>query len=429
MLAALIALLATTAASASAAVCTIQVPADPLSAKGLATPYLVSGCDQANADQTSFVQGAVYDPNAKTLFVYNPLVINMGTQPAVAPVVPKLPPGAIVGLWFGTNSAAIHLTGPGVKQGNCVNGLSNSDFGQFAACNAEAFFAAAQNAKDIPTLGTARDGEACPTVRDFSIVDQDQSDNVVTNYIIAKDGRLAQNTAANRAKLGTTIVENGSDNLLLVRTLEALGCKPFVAPDLADPGNSLPALPLNELQAQKFQRAPVAVVPIDDPMVLVDGKQSAAKTTLYRKQVFQRVADANNDGAAQYCKEIIRIAPTRLAKGKPFKVKAASLNADVGNTLFSFLAARLQTTLGPDGLNCLALLKVTSPVVLQKDAKGVAIDASFVPSRPAGEPTPTTKPGPKPTMTPAPKPTCASRPPKHTHKPAYNKRHRQRRAY
>ncbi|KAL2918954.1 hypothetical protein HK105_201223 [Polyrhizophydium stewartii] len=364
-------------ALASAAVCTIEVPSDPLSAKGLATPFVVSGCDQANDAQTSFVQGAVFDPATGSLFVYNPLIINKGSKPAAAPVVPKLPAGAIVGLWLGSNSDQIHLTGAGVKQGRCVNGLGKSDFGQFAACNAEAFLAAARTAAKIPPLGTARDGRPCPTVRDFSIVDQDQSDNVVTNYILAKDGRLAQNTAANRAKLGTKLIENGSDNLLLVRTLEALGCKPFVAPDLADPGSKLAALPLNELQAQRFQKAPVALVPVDDPMVLVDGKRSLAKATLYRKQVLQPSANIANSDTTAYCRNLIKIAPARIARGKPFTAKAATLDAAVGSSLFTFLAARLDKTLGADGLNCLGLLKIKSPVVLTKNAEGVVVDAKF----------------------------------------------------
>ncbi len=51
-----------------------------------------------------------------------------------------------------------------------------------------------------PALGTARDGMTCPTVRDFSVVDQDQSDNVTTSYRVAQDGKMAQNTASERRR-------------------------------------------------------------------------------------------------------------------------------------------------------------------------------------------------------------------------------------
>ncbi|KAH6583385.1 hypothetical protein BASA61_008002 [Batrachochytrium salamandrivorans] len=362
--------------SSTQAVCDIKVPANPLSAKGLATPYEVTGCDQIDAGKASFVQGAVYDPATNTISIYNPLIINSGSEPATAPVVPKLPKGAVVGLWFGSNSNAIHLTGPGLASGRCVNGLGKSDFGQFAACNGDRFFAAAANV-NVPKPGTAKNGLDCPTVRDFSVVDQDQSDNVATTYIVASNGLMAQNTAANREKLGTNIVSNGSDNVLLVKILTAIGCKPFVAPDLADPGSFVPALPLNELQAGKFQKAPVALVPIGDPMTLVNGKPSIKKTTLYRLQVNQPVATAKNDGTVAYCKNLLKIAPARLLKDKSLTIKAASLDPAVGDTLFTFLAARLDTSFGPQGLDCVTLLNIDSPVITTKNSDGVVTNAKF----------------------------------------------------
>ncbi|KAJ8331265.1 hypothetical protein QVD99_005702 [Batrachochytrium dendrobatidis] len=371
----LVAFLATV--STTEAVCSIRVPADPLSARGLATPYIVTGCNQLDAKETSFVQGAIYDPATNTISIYNPLMITKGTIPAIKPVVPKLPKGAIVGLWFGSNADTIHLTGSGFNRGRCVNGLGRSDFGQFAACNGDAFFRAARKVK-LPDLGTATNGLPCPTVRDFSIVDQDQSDNVATSYIIASTGRLAQNTAENRRKFGVDIVENMSDNGLLIKTLSALGCKPFTAPDLADPGSRITALPLNELMANKLQKAPVALVPIDDPMTLVNGKPNVRKTTLYRRQVNQPPASLRNDNSVSYCKNILKIAPDRLAKDKQLTIKASSPDPEVGNSLFTFLAARLDKTFGPEGLDCSKLLNLNSPVVLTKDAKGVATAARFV---------------------------------------------------
>ena len=74
------------------------VPAQPLTAQGLATPYQLVAtnpdngpCNEANATQAVFVQGAVIDPATGNIAIYNPLVIDQGTQPAIAPVVPTLP--------------------------------------------------------------------------------------------------------------------------------------------------------------------------------------------------------------------------------------------------------------------------------------------------------------------------------------------------
>src|SRR5258708_10661587 len=73
--------------------CTLTVPANPLTAQGLATPYqLGGGCDEANKMQAAFVQGAVIDP-AGNIWVYNPLCVNQKHQPEAQPVLPTIPAG------------------------------------------------------------------------------------------------------------------------------------------------------------------------------------------------------------------------------------------------------------------------------------------------------------------------------------------------
>src|SRR6185369_6410888 len=147
-------------------------------------------------------------------------------------------------------------------QGKCVNGTPNSVFGQFAYCNAPAFFAAANKAVKagqlaIPPLATAPDGKPCPTTRDFGVVDQDQSDNVTATYLLTADGRTAQATDANaNALAGAQVITNASDNGLLVNFIDkAIGCDAFTAPDLANNGTPTSSLALDELQAG-LQAAP-----------------------------------------------------------------------------------------------------------------------------------------------------------------------------
>ncbi len=158
--------------------CTLIVPARPLSAQGLATPYQLVAtdpangpCNESNKAQAAFVQGAVLDPATGQLSIYNPLVIDQGTQPAAAPVVPQLPANGVVALWFGFNGNNLTLQGTrgSLRQSNCVNGVRGSIFGQFAYCNAPAFFRAANRAigaglLNPPALGTANDGQTCPSV-------------------------------------------------------------------------------------------------------------------------------------------------------------------------------------------------------------------------------------------------------------------------
>ncbi len=239
--------------------CTLMIPANPLSAQGLATPYQLTAtdpamgpCNEANAGQSAFVQAAIIDPATGTISAYEPLVIDKGTTPLVVPTAPQLPQNAVVGLWFGFNAtlltlqnnarthgkggkvqkANIALGGAGMANGNCVNGVANSVFGQFAYCNAVNFFRTANQAiaagkLTIPALGTATDGMACPTTRAFSVVDMDQSDNVQTQYLANANGQTAQLSAANQALFpNATTLGNPSDNALVTKFLDpALGCQ------------------------------------------------------------------------------------------------------------------------------------------------------------------------------------------------------------
>lgn len=374
--------------------CALIVPSNPLSAQGLATPYqLVANdpangpCNEANAAQSAFVQGAVFDPATAQISIYNPLVIDQGTQPARPTVVPNLPDNAVVALWFGFNGATLTLrdTNGSLQQGKCINGNDGTIFGQFAYCNAPAFFKAANGAIRAgklvpPPLGTAKDGLPCPTVRNFAVVDQDQSDNVTTTYLITANGQSAQMTAANVAGLQTTNLQvNGSDNRLLAVALDgALGCTPWKAPDLADPGQMVPALPLNELQAAAQQAQPMALVPGADPMVLNNGNISLNKLNAYRRGVNQPpVANADAASTTTYCQNMVNIGIPRIVLDAPFTVKSAPPDPAVGNTLFTFLAQRFTATYGENGLNCAKLLGKPSPITTTLDGNGVAISAAL----------------------------------------------------
>ncbi len=211
--------------------CDIIVPANPLSARGLATPYQLtgpggttpaaSGCTMANAANLgAFVQATILNPRTGALSVYNPLVVTAGTMPAVPPVVPKLPRHAIVTIDFGFNGTDLTQVGTtpnALAQGHCVNGLG-SVFGQVSFCNGINFFntalqlmregrlsvpAAGRSVKIVPTAGRLGTGNTCPVTRNFDMVDQDPSDNVTTVYLLnPTTGQTAQDNAANAAPDG-----------------------------------------------------------------------------------------------------------------------------------------------------------------------------------------------------------------------------------
>jgi hypothetical protein len=345
------------AAMAPTTNCTLVVPRNPLSARGLASPYRLRGtggqqCHEADLTQSAFVEAAMVNPRTGALRVYRPLVIDAGTRPAVRPVMPRIPAGSVVGVWFGFNGDTLSLQSRGgsLAQGNCVNGLGASQFGQFAYCNAPAFFNAAHAAiragkLAVPALGTGADGQTCMTVRDFGMVDQDQSDNVTTSYLAGPDGQTAQNTGAAAAQLaGGAKLSNGSDNGLLDAFIDpALNCTPFTAPDLTDHGKPATSLALNELQAAARQAPPAALVPLNDPMTLVDGQQSVVKTNLYRAGVDQPAVNATTDTPQSYCTNINQIGFRRLNTDHDLFAGAAS--PDPAMNLFEFLSDRLNGSL------------------------------------------------------------------------------------
>jgi hypothetical protein len=373
--------------------CTLIVPEAPLTAQGLATPYQLVAtdpakgeCHQVNPDQSAFVQAAIFDPATAQISIYSPLVIDKGSTPAVDPVLPSLPRNAIVGLWFGYNGDNLTLGGrrSALSNGQCVNGVAGSVFGQFAYCNAPAFFDAASAAiragkLKVPALGMGTDGQDCPSSRSFWVVDQDQSDNVPTEYL-ALNGRTAQATAANLARLsGATKFGNPSDERLVSLVLDpALGCTPFKAANLADPGSMVPALALNELQAGLYQKQPVAVVPVQDPMVLVDGASSLEKLNLYRAGVGQPAARSVDQRAATaYCKSFRETAPARFQLDRAYFSAAKSPAPADANSLFTFLARRYVASY--QILNCESLLNKPINVQLSTDANDVVVDVSFTP--------------------------------------------------
>ena len=246
------------AAAAANVSCVLIVPANPLTAQGLATPFQLtgpngtspqaSGCTMANfANLGAFAQATIFDPASGALSTYEPLVITQGTQPAAAPVVPTLPADAVVTIDVGFNGTSLTLkgaTGSTLGQAKCVNGSQRSIFGQVSFCNGVAFFAAVNNAiangtSTIPANGiSAKTGQPCPTTRSFTMIDQDQSDNVTTQYLLNGNGQTAQDTATNTAAMrNATVINNGSDNALLNGFLDpTLGCTPFTAPDLSNAG-------------------------------------------------------------------------------------------------------------------------------------------------------------------------------------------------
>ena len=398
------------AAAAANVSCNIIVPANPLSAQGLATPYQLtgtggmspaaSGCNMANAGALgAFVQATILNTQTGAVSVYDPLVITQGTTPAAAPVVPVLPARYVATIDFGFNGTNLNLVGAtrnALRNGNCVNGQGGSIFGQVAFCNGINFFAIAHrmeatgrltvpspgtSAKIVASGGALGGGQNCPVTQNFNIVDQDQSDNVTTFYLLnPATGQTAQDTAANAANIpGSQTLANGSDNILLAGFVDpTLGCTPFQAPDLANNGALTSSQAMNELQSEKNEPAVPALVPENDEMTLnANGQLSATKTNLYRAELGQPpVSAANNrfDSPANYCQNMVNIQSAFLAANQATLSTGPSPVPGVGNNLFTFMANRLSMSFTNLGCQNFGL---TDPVTVTLDGNGAATAATL----------------------------------------------------
>ena len=390
--------------------CDIIVPAHPLTAKGLATPYQLTGaaggspaatgCQMSNSVHLgAFVQATILNTQTGALYVYNPLVITQGTTPAVKPVVPKLPKHAIVTIDFGFNGTFLIQKGAtpdALSQGNCTNGMPGSPFGQVSFCNGINFFntafrmeragrltipSAGMSRNMVPSAGTLGTGRECPTVRNFDMIDQDPSDNVTSKYLLdPATGQTAQDNAANAARMkGATVLVNGSDNALIDNFLDpALGCTPLMAPDLGNHGTMATSQALDELLAARNQPAVAALVPENDAMVLGLGNSlDAAKTDLYRSEIGQAPVDSQTDASSSpqmYCQNMVNIQTLFIAANEKIFAAWPSPVPTVGDTLYTFLANRLAASF--TNLNC-ANFGLHQTVTVVNNGAGAATQATL----------------------------------------------------
>ena len=154
---------------------------------------------------------------------------------------------------------------------------------------------------------------------------------------------------------------------------------------------------LDELSAARNPAAPIALVPENDEMVLVNNAFSATKTNLYRSNVGQPpISNANNaaDSPQNYCQNMVNIQTPFLANNQALLATGASPVPTVGNNLLTFMANRLLMSF--TNLNC-QNFGLKNPVAVTLDGNGAATAATFTTTQQtatpaAAAPAPTTAP-------------------------------------
>jgi hypothetical protein len=388
--------------------CDIIVPADPLSARGLATPYQLtgtdgmtpaeSGCEMSNgAKLGAFVQATILDPATGALSVYDPLVVTQGTKPAVVPSVPKIPADAVVTIDFGFNGKELFQVGATpttLADANCVNGQAGSIFGQASFCNGINFFDAVKkderegllkvpspgtSDKIIPSGGDMGTGQVCPVMRNFEVAGLDEGDNVTTEYVLNPiTGQTAQGNTSNEGIAGVRLLVNRSDSTVLDLFLDPLlGCTPFQAPELSN--NHVPSGSgaLDEILAGAYQPKIAALVPESDKVVMNGDELDAAKTSLYREELGQApISNQTNKTSdpEMYCQNLVDIQTPFLAANRTLLATGLSPVMAVDDNLLTFMANELSRSF--TSLAC-QHFRLTNPVTLIRNGAGVVVAATF----------------------------------------------------
>jgi hypothetical protein len=400
----------TTTTATTNADCDIIVPANPLTAQGLATPYQLtgpngttpaaSGCQMTNAAKLgAFVQATIFDPATGALSVYDPLVVTQGTRPAVKPSVPTIPANAVVTIDFGFNGKDLFQVGATpstLAAANCVNGQAGSVFGRASFCNGVNFFAAVRQDErkgllKVPSPGTSDaiissggdlgTGQACPVTRNFEVADQASANNVTTEYLINPlTGQTAQDTTSNAGNIaGASLLVSRSDDTLLDQFLDpVLGCTPLQAPDLDNNDQLADSQALDEILAAAYQPKIAALAPENDEILLnAQGQFDAAKTNLYREELGQAPISAQNNKTSDpetYCQNIVDIQTPFLAANQKLLATGESPETAVGDNLLTFMASELNTSF--TNLAC-QHFGLTNPVTVTRNGAGAAVAAAF----------------------------------------------------
>jgi len=407
--------LATTAPAAgmdSNTTCDIIVPANPLSAQGLATPYKLtgphgmtptqSGCEMSNeAKLGAFVQATILDPATGALSVYEPLVITQGTWPdtpdrKLSP--PAIPADAVVTIDFGFNGTdlvQVGATPATLADAHCVSGRARSAFGQTSFCNGVDFFSAVRQAERkgllkvpspgtsnaiVPSAGDLGTGRSCPVISNFEVAGLDPGESVTTTYLFNPlTGQTAQDNQTDLSYVaGATLLHGNSANTVLDQYVDPiLGCTPFEAPDLSRANVPAFSEALDEIAAGAYQPKTAALVPENDKVVMDGGAPAPAKTDLYREELGQAPVSAATDKSsspAMYCQNLVDIQTPFLAANQKLLAAGQSPVTATADNLLTFLANGLSVSF--TSLGC-QQFHLTNPVTLTRNSAGVAIAATF----------------------------------------------------
>ena len=216
--------------------CVLTIPDNPLTAIGLATPYILSSnCSVLNMSTTVFSEVIIINTNTREYSIYNPLIVNNISQLENTPVIPILPRKYIIGIWFTSEQPFTLLT----KFNLCENMVNTN----FAYCNIGVFY------NYVISLNVFIKS-ICPSIRDYPM-QLLLGNRVMDSYIVNNNSLITQtNSLSNNISY---IVENTSTNDYIFNNYvnKALNCPSLIAFNIQT-GRQVNSMILNQIQAIQY---------------------------------------------------------------------------------------------------------------------------------------------------------------------------------
>jgi hypothetical protein len=125
------------------------------------------------------------------------------------------------------------------------------------------------------------------------------------------------------------------------------------------------------------QRGVQALLPVNDPQLLVGGQFSIGKTNTFRMmndQPLLLLSTNKNRNAAQYCQDMINIQTPKLQLDATAEANFTSPVPTVGNNLATFMGARLSGSFA--NMNC-QNFGLKDPTTVTTDGNGVATAVTY----------------------------------------------------
>lgn len=363
--------------------CSVIVPNNPLTEIGLSTPYILKSFKNSSlncniGNNSIFIEAVILDLNNGNYEVYNPIIIDeyIVDYKVIKPIIPE---NSIIGIWFSSNNLKFRLTGStdsyniinSVIDGNCIDGIENSPFGNFAYCNAYYFFLKANSLVNKNIINIKPLKNNCLTTRSYAFIPRYEISSISSySYIILDNNTLIQNEIFNITNNYKKIININSNNRLL---------NDFINPSTNCIINNFKnCLAFNEIYSSyTINENNQALIPYNHPNVLVNGKINLEKLNYYRIGFNQKTINTvDNYENVNFCNNIYNDALNYMYENYDYLNNFSSPDYKIATNLLNYICNRFIETWKI--LDCENLTNNKCPIIIEKDYQNITISNNIL---------------------------------------------------